>query len=61
VNSGLDTLADIDEGSADQVADILTDRVQEVVEGTDPNTESNNERRSVEDTQISVARSNFKS
>jgi hypothetical protein len=35
-NSGLDALADIDEGIADHVAKRLTERVREAVEGTDP-------------------------
>jgi hypothetical protein len=36
VNSGLDTLADIDEGIADQLAKRVTERVKEAVEETDP-------------------------
>jgi hypothetical protein len=35
VNSGLDTLADIDEGIADQLAKRVTDRVKDAVEETD--------------------------
>lgn len=37
VSSGLDTLADIDEGIADQVAKQLTERVREAVEETNSN------------------------
>ena len=40
VNSGLDTLTDIDEGIADQVAKQLTERVREATDGTVPDDEA---------------------